>query len=121
MISPWLLLGAGVGAIAAAGSIFFYGVEVGEDKVLARQKSTQEIVDAAIDARDLQVGHLLAKIEVNNVQLTQPVVREVRTNTVYRECLHTPDGLRALNAAIVGAPPQPTGDRQLPPADTPGK
>ena len=120
MINPWVLLGAGVGAIAAAASIFFYGVQVGEDKILARQQSTKEVVDEAIKARDLQTADLLANIEVKNVQLTQPVVREVRTNTVYRECVHTPAGLQALNNAIAGGA-QPPGGGQLPPADAAGK
>lgn len=120
MINPWILLGAGVGAIAAAGSIFFYGVQVGEDKIRAQQQSTKDVVAEAIKARDLQTATLLSNIEVKNVQLTQPVVREVRTNTVYRECVHTPDGLRSLNNAIVGGP-QPAGAGKLPAAAAPGK
>lgn len=119
-MNPWLLLGVGAGAIAGAASVFFYGVQVGEDRAAARAASTQEVVDKAIEARDLQTADLLAKIEVQNVQITQPVVREVRTNTVYRDCRHSPDGVRALNDALVGRP-QPAGGGQLPRADAPGR
>ncbi len=119
-MSPALLLGAALGGIAATAALFLYGVQVGEDRAVARQKSTADVVGEAIRARDLQTADLLSKIEVKNVQLTQPVLHEIRTNTVYRDCVHDPRGLQAVNDAITGRPQPPAGG-QLPAADPPGK
>lgn len=115
-----LLLAAALGSVAAVAALFLYGVRVGEDRATARQKTVLEAVDTAIKARDLQTADLLSKIEVKNVQLTQPVLHEIRTNTVYRDCVHDPRGLQAVNDAIVGRT-QPAGGGQLPPTDPPGK
>lgn len=112
-MTPYLIIG---GLVAAAGA-FFYGVDVGEDRAIARQKTTQELVDAVYDKAQKGAADSIAAMEVKNVTITQPIRTEVRTNTVYRDCSHTPDGLRALNAAITGRA-EPIGGLKLPRADT---
>lgn len=47
----------------------------------------------------------IAKIEVKSEQYIQPVRTEIRTNTVYRDCQHSADSLRNLNALIRGDEP----------------
>lgn len=111
----YVALGGAALAVAGVAGVFFYGVEVGQDRELARQKRAEDVATAAVAARDLQVGDLLSKIEVKNVEVTQPVIREVRTRTVYAECKHTPDGLRAVNNAITGRA-EPAGGGVVPPA-----
>ncbi len=98
----YVALGGAALAVAGVAGVFFYGVEVGQDREVARQKRTEDVATAAVAARDLQVGDLLSKIEVKNVEVTQPVIREVRTRTVYTACRHSPEGLKAVNNAIVG-------------------
>lgn len=51
----------------------------------------------------------IAKIQVKSEKHVQPIITEVRTNTVYRECQHSDDSLRHLNALI-----ESTGDGGLP-------
>ena len=98
----YMVLGGAALAVAGVTGVFFYGVEVGQDREVARQKSVTDVAKAAVEARDLQVADLLSKIEVKNEQITQPVIREVRTRTVYAECKHTAEGLKAVNRAITG-------------------
>jgi hypothetical protein len=42
----------------------------------------------------------LAKLDVKYVTIRQEVVREVLEKPVYRDCVHTPDGLQLVNAAL---------------------
>ena len=67
--------------------------------------------DAALKA----AAEAIAKIEVKSEKHIQPVRVEIRTNTVYRDCVHSDDSLRNLNALIEGA--EPAGDRVVSPAD----
>ena len=59
----------------------------------------------------------ISKIEVRSEQLVQPVRTEIRTNTVYRDCKHSDDSLRNLNALIDGA--EPAGGSSVPEAKSP--
>ena len=56
--------------------------------------------DAALKA----AAEAIAKIEVKSETHIQPLRVEVRTNTVYRDCKHSPDSVRNLNALITGEP-----------------
>jgi hypothetical protein len=60
------------------------------------------------------VAKEIAKIDVRNVTIRQEVQKHVIEKPVYRECLHDPDTLRLLNAAITGQEP---GDSKLPGTD----
>lgn len=111
-MTPYLIIG---GLVAAAGA-FFYGMDVGEDRAIAKQKTTQELVDAVYDKAQKGAADSIAAMEVKNVTITQPIRTEVRTNTVYATCSHTPDGLRALNTAITGRA-EPVGGLKLPRID----
>lgn len=108
-------LGGAALAVAGVAGVFFYGVEVGQDREVARQKRAEDVAKAAVEARDLQVADLLSQIEVKNVEVTQPVIREVRTRVQYRDCRHDPAGMRALNNAITGRA-EPPGSGSVPPA-----
>jgi hypothetical protein len=77
--------------------------------VLGKQKGEAAALKAAAEA--------IAKIEVKSEQLIQPVRVEIRTNTVYRDCKHSDDSLRNLNALIGGT--EPTGSGVVPSANAP--
>lgn len=104
-MTPYLIVG---GLIAAAGA-FFYGMDVGEDRAIAKQKTTQELVDQVYDKAQKAAASAIADMEIKNVTITQPIRTEVRENTVYASCAHTPDGLRSLNTAITGRAEPPSG------------
>lgn len=105
-----------IGALLAAAGTFFYGMDVGEDRAIAKQKTTQELIDKVYDKAQQGAADSIAAMEVKNVTITQPIRTEVRTNTVYRECVHSPGGLRDLNAAITGRT-EPVGGLKLPRTD----
>lgn len=109
MIALYTALGGVVLSVAA----FFYGVDVGVDRQVAKQKSTQDLVDAVYAKAQEGAAAAIADMEVKNVTITQPIRTEVRTRTVYAECKHTADGLRALNTAITGRA-EPVGGGELP-------
>ncbi|MGV3727718.1 hypothetical protein [Hydrogenophaga sp.] len=111
-MNPWVLFAAAM----AVGGAFFYGMDVGADREIAKQKTTQELVDAVYDKAQKGAADSIAAMEIKNVTITQPIRTEVRTRTVYAECKHTPDGLRALNAAVTGRA-EPIGQGELPRAD----
>lgn len=113
-MNPYVLLAA---AAACVGS-FFYGQKVGADSCEAQAAREQHIAKVATDAVQKGAAKAIADMEIQNVTITQPIRTEVRTRTVYADCRHTPDGLRALNAAITGRA-EPAGDGKLPRADAP--
>ena len=113
MIQAYALLAAGAVFVSAVGGAFLYGRSVGIDHQTAKAKTNETLVRDAVDAARNATAELIAKIEVKNVEITQPVIREVRTRTVYAECKHTPDGLRAINNAVTGRA-EPAGPSKLP-------
>jgi hypothetical protein len=112
-MNPYVLLVAGVVFVSSVGGAYFYGRNDGANAEIARTKTNETLVREAADAAQKATAELIAKIEVKNVEITQPVIREVRTRTVYSTCTHTPDGLRAVNNAITGRA-EPAGADQLP-------
>jgi len=116
MINPYLLLGVGVAFVGATGGAFLYGQEVGKDSIEAQQARENKIAQVAYESAQSAAAKAIAEMEIKNVTITQPIRTEVRTRTVYAECKHTPDGLRALNSAITGGA-EPLGAGELPKAD----
>lgn len=76
--------------------------------VVANKAGEDKALKAAAEA--------IAKIEVKSEQIIQPVRTEIRTNTVYRECKHSSDSVRNLNALITGD--EPVGGGVVPSIDT---
>jgi hypothetical protein len=110
----YIIVGALVGTIAVSGASGAMGYLAGsrfkqgqwDAAVMAEKKGQDQALAAAAKA--------IAKIEVKSEQHIQPLRTEIRTNTVYRDCAHTPDGLRHLNALITGEESEPAGGGQLP-------
>lgn len=68
------------------------------EKHQAEQKARQEGQDKALIA----AAKAIAKIEVKSETIKQDVIREIRTVPVYRDCVHSPDGVRNINSLITG-------------------
>jgi len=92
VISIIWVVGAGVAGYRSGAAVV---QSQWDASVLAKKKGEDAALKAAAEA--------IAKIEVKSETYIQPVRREVRTNTVYRECLHSDDSLRNLNALITGS------------------
>jgi hypothetical protein len=108
-MSPYVALGAVAVWAGSLWAAYSHGREAEEGaqarEALAAERASAVAAEAAASA--------IAAIQVQHETIIQPVQREVRERTVYRECRHSPDGLRGVNAALTGA----TGDGQLPAAD----
>lgn len=68
----------------------------------AASKARAELIDAA--------ANKLAAMAPKQDAITERVIREVKTNTVYRDCVLPDSGVRMLNDAIRGSEPS-GGDR----------
>jgi hypothetical protein len=111
-MNPYLIIAALVAVLAAGAG----GFKLGADHELAAQAREDKHVAAAIQAANTASAEAIAGIKVANTTIHQELQREIRTNTIYAECKHSPGGLRNINDAL--AAPRPASDRKLPGADT---
>jgi hypothetical protein len=110
-MNPYLIIAALVAILAAGAG----GFKLGADHELAAQAREDKHVAAAIQAANTASAEAIAGIKVANTTIHQGLQREIRTNTIYAECKHSPVGLRNINDAL--AAPRPASDRKLPGAD----
>lgn len=112
LITAGILLIAGF-LIALGG--YDVGQRTKEAEWVKRDLDRKEGEEAALRA----AARAIANIEVKSEKHIQPLLTEVRTNTVYRnaECQHSPDSLRNLNALITGD--EEPGGSGLPEANPP--
>ena len=110
-MNPYLIIAA-LAAILAAGA---GGFKLGVDHEVAGQARAEKMVEDTAAVMAETAAKAIAKIRVNNTTIQNEVQREIQTNTVYRDCVHTPGGLLGINKAL--APPGPSGDRKLPGSD----
>lgn len=110
-MNPYLIIGALVAVLAAGAG----GFKLGADHELAAQAREDKHVAAAIEAANTASAVAIAGIKVENTTIHQELQREIRTNTIYADCKHSPGGLRSLNDALDA--PRSASDRKLPGAD----
>lgn len=106
-------IGALAGAAAVAGA-FFYGQHLGASGERAAQQDRESVMREVYDRAALAAAEQIAKIEVKHVTQRQVLQREIVENVVYRDCVHSPGGLRAINDALV---PGGTGGGAVPGVD----
>jgi hypothetical protein len=102
-VNPWALLGIVLAVGAMVGGAYMRGLDDGENKIVAQQAREDAIAQKAVDAAIGAAADAISKIKVQHRTVQQEVQREVAERVVYRECLHSPDGLRNINAALTGA------------------
>ena len=108
---PGLLIAALLAIIGA----FYGGTQYGADAEIAKQKKLDDVVRDVKEAAQQGAAAAIAANRPRNVTIKQETEREIRENTVYRDCRATPAGVRLVNEALTGQP-QPAGDSQLPTA-----
>lgn len=109
-----LLGGAVMWAFSLAGA-GWWAFETGRDVEIATQYRESAAAQKASQVAAAAAAAAIGKMEVQRVEITQPVLREVREKTVYRDCRHSPDGLRGINAALTGIT-ESVGTGELPAA-----
>lgn len=68
-----------------------------EDAAQAREERATQV---AYGSAQKAAAEAIAKLEVKHVTYKQQIEREVREVPVYRDCRHSDDGMRAINAAL---------------------
>jgi len=97
---------------------YFKGQADGQEIQTGRQSKADDLVQQVRDASIQGAAEAIAKIEVKHVTIQGRLQREVQTNTVYRECEHTPAGLMLINSALENrSPDQPADSVPVPKAD----
>lgn len=90
-----------VDAVLLLGCLYL-GYRLGTDLNQAKHDAAVVAKQAGEAAALKAAAEAIAKIEVKSETHIQPVRTEIRTNTVYRDCQHSPDSLRHLNSLIAG-------------------
>lgn len=114
LLNPSLWL---VGLAILAGT-FAGGISLGKKWEEGRNAIERNYVAEAVDAANAAAAQAIAQIKPKYTTIQNEVQREIRTETVYADCRHSPDGLRLVNQALNGGA-EPAGGRKLPAADTP--
>ncbi|MBS1188894.1 MAG: hypothetical protein H6R10_686 [Rhodocyclaceae bacterium] len=104
-MNPYIIIAA---ILAAVGS-YFWGRSDGAELADAAQLREERIAEKAREAAQQGAASEIAKLEIKNVTIKQRVERETREVPVYRNCRHSPDGLRAINAALTNGAESPGG------------
>lgn len=110
-MNPYALIACMVAVLGVGAG----GFKLGVDHQIASQEREDKHVQQAIEAANIAAAEAIAKIKVVNTTVQNEVQHEIRTNTIYAGCKHSPDGLRLLNEALAGS--IPAADRKLPKAD----
>lgn len=101
------------GSLLAAMGSGWGGFSLGVDHERASQIDKRELVAEAVDAANNTAAEAIAKLIPKNTTIRQTLEKEVRENTVYRDCVSTPDSVRAFNSALE-TEPNPAGGLKLP-------
>ncbi|MBS1248186.1 MAG: hypothetical protein H6R48_975 [Proteobacteria bacterium] len=86
--------------LIALGISYGWGRHDGAALEEAIQQREERLLDKASQAAQAAAAHEIASIEVKNVTVQRRIERETLEVPVYRDCRHSPDGLRALGAAL---------------------
>lgn len=116
--NPWVLLALLLLWWGSVVSAYLKGQATGRESQRAEQAKIEAVATQVREDAQQGAADAIAKIKIVNTTIQQRIQKEVYTSIVYRDCKHTPDGLRAVNQALTGgADPTPAGGvrRDLPP------
>ena len=119
-MNPYLLLAAAVAFAVSCGGAYLQGRSDGRDKCIAESVRDDRVAQIAGAAAADAAASAISSIKVQSTTIRSEVQREVIEKPVYRDCVHGPDVMRNINAAIIGAPAAgPAASSIVPTADTP--
>lgn len=113
-MNPWLLLGIGAAWVASVAGAGVAAYQAGQDNVTVFNAKAEQIMRDTREAAQTGAAAEIAKIKPRNVTIRQETEREVRENTIYRDCRATANGVRLVNEALTGQPAQPASSGELP-------
>lgn len=113
LANPYVLLAAVLALGGAAAGSYIKGRSDGRAIEIAKQATQDELVRTVAKAATAAAAEAISAIEVKHVTYRQQLDREIVHVPDYSRCVHSAVGLSAINAALTGADPHPTGDREL--------
>lgn len=116
----WSSVALAGGLAIVGGGLYLEGKKAGRNEVRAQVATNAEIARDAAETAAQIAADAISKIKVQNRTIYNEVQREVQTNTVYRDCRHSDEQLRRINAAITGESAEPAGRGLVPTADAAG-
>lgn len=85
-------------ALSGAVGAYFYGIHVGTNEEKVHRQDIEDVKREVIAASADAAASAIAKIEVKNTTIRQTLEKEVRENTVYRDCRSGMSAVQLLNA-----------------------
>lgn len=110
------IAGAAVVLASYAGT-FYVGKDYGESKAEAQQQSNQDLAEQAAQKTAGIAAAAISNIKIQHQTVTQKVIHEIQTNTVYAKCEHPDVVFDAINRALTGTDASAGG--KLPATDKP--
>lgn len=118
LFSARLILVALVAALAAGATGYWRGYVNTKNSITADVLREEQLAQRLFQEMLTATAGEIAKIEINNKTIRQEVEREIRYEPVYRDCVHSPDTQRLLDAILTGqAPAESLGVDELPGTD----
>lgn len=98
-----LILMAWVSSVAGA-YLYAYnsGYTAGNNAELNRQVEIKQAIEETRELARQGAASEIANIKIQSTTIQGKVTTLARDNPVYRDCKHTPDGLRLINEALTG-------------------
>jgi len=108
-MNPYVLLALVASWAMSVGGAGWYGIGIGEDRIIAKQAGDEQIrQQTREDAQQGAAAAIAANKPINNT-IVQKVQHEIRTERVYADCRVPSAGMQLANQAITGRPPEPAG------------
>lgn len=109
LLNPWVLLSV-VALLGGSNALTAWkAYRAGQDKCIAEQARDAAVAQIASEA----AAEAISKIEVKNTTIRQTLEKEVRENTVYRDCRSGPGPVGLLNSTP-GVAPAASSPGELP-------
>lgn len=107
MINPYVLLAVALAWGASLGVAGWWSYGAGKNAEIARQESDEALMRQTREAAQQGAADAIATIKVQNV--TRKVETLVRTDVVYRDCVHADGVLQLLEQVRTGVDPAAKG------------
>jgi uncharacterized protein HemX len=103
--------------VASVLGVAWWSYGAGQDSEIATQAREDRAAVMATEHAASAAADAISRMHVVHQTITQEVRREIVERPVYRDCKHSPEQLRRLNAAITAEPVRAPGGGGLPAAD----
>lgn len=114
----YALVFAGTAALGSYAATAWFSYRAGKNSCEASASREERVALKAGTAAAEKAAEAISKLKVTHETIRQDTIREVVERPVYRECRHSPDGLRNINAALTATEPR-TDSGAVPPVDAP--